>query len=84
MVRLVASSLFQPSSNVITEHFKVLLFCGSLFAIFVSRFVFVILSSRFLTALWSPACKGLTSRVSCVVFLCFCHFPICGPVSESK
>ena len=40
--------------------------------------VCVVLSCLFLTALWSPAGKGLTSWLSCVVFSCvFFHFPKC-------
>ena len=35
--------------------------------------VCVILSCMFLVALWSPAGKGLTSRLS--FFVVFCHFP---------
>ena len=37
--------------------------------------VCVVLSCLFRAALWSPAGKGLTSWLSCVVFLVFCHFP---------
>ena len=46
-------------------------------------FDFVILSCLFLTALWSPVVKGLTSWLSCIrdVFLCFCHFPMRCPGS---
>ena len=43
-------------------------------------FVFVMLSCLFLAALWSPAGKGLTSLLSCVLcFLVFCLFPIKCP-----
>ena len=47
---------------------------------FVSYVCFIlvcdVLSCLFLAALWSPAGKGLTSRLSCVLcFLAFCHFP---------
>ena len=40
--------------------------------------VCVLLSCLFLVALWSPAGKGLTSWLSCVMcFLMFCLFPKC-------
>ena len=40
-------------------------------------FIFVMLSCLFLAALWSPAGKGLTSWLSCVLcFHVFGHFPI--------
>ena len=45
-------------------------------------FIFAILSCLFITAMWSPVGKGLTSWLSCVwSFLCFCHFPIFCPGS---
>ena len=38
-------------------------------------FMFVMLSCLFIAALWSPAGKGLTFCLSCM--LCFlCHFPM--------
>ena len=43
--------------------------------------VYVLLSCLFLTSLWLPARKGLTSWLSCILcFLAFCHFPKCVPV----
>ena len=40
--------------------------------------VYVVLLCLFLAALWSPAGKGLTSWLSCMLcFLVFCHFPKC-------
>ena len=43
-------------------------------------FVFVMLSCLLVVALWSPAEKGLTSLLSCVLcFLVFCHLPIWFP-----
>ena len=40
--------------------------------------VCVVLSCLFLAALWSPAGKGLTSWLSCVLsFLVFLNFPKC-------
>ena len=40
--------------------------------------VHVVLSCLFLATLWSPAGKGLTSWLSCMLcFLVFCHFPKC-------
>ena len=49
-------------------------FCGSF--LLVMLHVCVVLSCLFLAALWSPAGKGLTSWLSCVLsFLVFCHFP---------
>ena len=48
---------------------------GNHFCYLCFMFVFVMLSCLFLAALWSPAGKGLTSRLSCVLsFLLFCHF----------
>ena len=39
--------------------------------------VFVMLSRLFITALWSPAGKGLTSWLLFVMFNCvFCHLPM--------
>ena len=44
--------------------------------------VSVILSCLFLAAVWSPAGKGLTSWLSCMLcFLVFCHFSIWYPRS---
>ena len=38
--------------------------------------VYVVLSTMFLAALWSPAGKGLNSWLSCMLFfLCFVTFP---------
>ena len=54
---------------------------------FVDPFLSFLCRGLFLSyclALWSPAGKGLTSRVSCAVFLVFSHFLICGPMSESN
>ena len=49
---------------------------------YVFMFVFVMLSCPFLTALLSPAGKGLTSWLPCVLcFLVFCYFPIWCSVS---
>ena len=60
-----------------TDHSKVVLLLRILFVIYVSKFVFIILSCLFLAALWSPAGKGLTSWLSCVwcflVFLSLSH-----------
>ena len=43
--------------------------------------VFVMLSCHYISALWSPAWKGLTSWLSFVMFNCvFCHFPMSGQV----
>ena len=41
-------------------------------------FVFVMLSSLFLAALWSPAGGNvdLLDSLLCDVCMCFCHFPI--------
>ena len=40
------------------------------------------LSCQFIAALWSPAGKGLTSWLPlCVMFMCFCYFPVWCPVS---
>ena len=36
---------------------------------FCFLFVFVVLSCLFLAALWSPAEKGLTSLLSCVLYV---------------
>ena len=45
-------------------------------------FVFSMLSCLFIAALWSPAGKGLTSNLSCMLFfLVFCHFPMWCPWS---
>ena len=45
--------------------------------------VFVLLSCLFISALWSPAGKGLFSWLAlvCDVYLCFCHFPMWYPGS---
>ena len=45
-------------------------------------FVFVMHSCLFSAALWSPAGKGLTSCLSCVLsFVVFCHFFVWYPAS---
>ena len=45
-------------------------------------FISVMLSSLFITTVCSPAGKGLTSWLSCMLcFLEFCHFPILCPGS---
>ena len=43
--------------------------------------VFVMLSCLFISALWSPAGKGLTSWISFYVLLCFVTFP-CGILGQ--
>ena len=56
-------------------HFVSYVSCLSLLCF---TFVFIMLPCLFLAALWSPAGKGLTSWLSCVLcFLVFCLFPIC-------
>ena len=46
------------------------------------RLVFVMLSRLFIAALWSPPGKGLTSRLSFVMFNCvFVTFP-CGILGQ--
>ena len=48
-------------------------FCGLCFML-----VYVVMSCLFLTTLWSPAEKGLISRLSCgLCFLAMYHFPKC-------
>ena len=41
-------------------------FCAPVLLFGFVFFIFVILSFRFLVALWSPAGKGMTSRASCL------------------
>ena len=38
--------------------------------------VFLMLLRLFIAALWSPAGKGLTSRLLLVIFIVFCYFPM--------
>ena len=48
------------------------------FCLLCFMLVSVVLSCLFLVAFWSPAGKGLTSWLSCVLCcLVFCHFPKC-------
>ena len=62
-VRLVPSNLSKPSSNVLTDRSKAVLFCRS---ILLYVFVFVILYCLFPAALWSPTGQGLATWLSCV------------------
>ena len=67
-VKFVPLNMFKTSRNFLTDSFRGFkdLFCHLCFV-----FVFNILSCLFLTALWSPAGKGLTSWLYCVwCFLC--------------
>ena len=43
--------------------------------------LFGMLSRLFIAAVWSPAGKGLTSRLSFVMLNCFCHLPMWYPAS---
>ena len=64
-------------SSICSDRFMVVLLLWIIFIIYVSCFVFVILSCLLLAALWSPVGKGLTSWLSCVwcflVFLSLSH-----------
>ena len=75
----IPSNMFKPPSNFLADW---CFFCGS-FLLFVRvSCVSVILFCVFLTALWSPAEKGLTSWLSflyVMFFLCLCHFLIWCP-----
>ena len=68
--------IHQKSVKELTESANVALLFWTLFYL-CFMFVFVMLACLFLTVLWSPAGKGLTSllsNVSCVlVFLSFTH-----------
>ena len=43
--------------------------------------VFLMLLRLFIAALWSPAGKGLTSRLLLVMFIVFYYFPMWYPAS---
>ena len=65
------------------DRFSAALLLSILFVIYVSRLsLFACLSLLFLAALWSPAGKGRTSWLSCVVFsYAFVNFP-CGVAGQ--
>ena len=73
---MVPRNKFKPSVNIFTDRSKaVLLLC-------YLCLVFVMLSRLFITALWSPAGKGLTFWLSFVMFNCvFVTFP-CGILGQ--
>ena len=75
-VRLVLLNMFGPSGEFFTVRSKAVLLLWILFCYLHFMFVFVMLSCLFLVALWSPAGKGLTSWLLCVMFSCvFVTFP---------
>ena len=43
--------------------------------------VFLVQLRLFIAALWSPAGKGLTSRILLVTFIILCYFPMWCPRS---
>ena len=65
-VRFVPSNMFKPSSNILTVP-RQCFFCGSVWMC-VSCLSFI-LYCLFLAALWSPAGKGMTSWLACVLSL---------------
>ena len=64
---------FKNSSDFFTDHSEAVLLLWILFVISVElniTLVFIILLCLFFAASWSPAEKGLTSRLLCVLFPC--------------
>ena len=77
--RLAPWKWFKPSSKILQKAY----FCCGSFVFFVCCLclVFLMLSSLYIAALWSPAGKGLTSWLLLVLFIVFCYFPIWYPSS---
>ena len=60
-------NMFQSSSNVLTDHSKAVSSFVDPHCVFLCFvFVFGIMSSLFIAALWSPAGEGLASWLSCM------------------
>ena len=65
LIELVPLNLFIPSSDMFADRSKAVLLLWN-FCYLCFMFVFIMLPCLFLTALRSPAGKGLTSWLSCV------------------